>query len=81
LGAHRQQVERDGHRYALYLLPARAQAIRLTTARPGTHGAIMDTMSVLVAEATGCRPIPLGPTADSGVITFRLECPGSAASG
>jgi hypothetical protein len=75
-GAELREVERGAHGYVLFLLPDRAQTIRMGTARQGTHVAIMADMVALVAEATGCRPVPEGLTADSGVMTFRLaDCP------
>lgn len=71
-GAERREVQRGDHRYLLLLHPDRAEVVRLTSARPGSHAAIMADMSALVAETTRCRPVPYGLTADSGVMRFRL---------
>ncbi|MGL4310466.1 MAG: hypothetical protein ACRCSU_08255 [Paracoccaceae bacterium] len=75
MGAQEIRITRGGRDFAVFRQGNRAEAIRLGYATlPERQGMVAMLVSVM-AEATGCTPIPGTVEGDTSEIRARLRCP------
>lgn len=75
MGAQEMRLTRNGRDFAVFRQGNRAEAIRLGYAALSERKGMVATLISVMAEATGCTPIPGTVEGDTGEIRARLRCP------